>query len=94
MVGSWFPISAFVAFGFEHIPATMFMMPLGLLAGADVCVLDMLYKSFLPTTLGNAIPGSLVGAEGYSYAFGRLGNNAFAPAYEPHLAKDLEDYKP
>ena len=57
----------------------MFMMPLGLLAGSDVSVLEMLYKSFLPTTLGNAIPGSLVGAGGYSYAFGRLGNNTPRP---------------
>ena len=30
MVGIWFPISAFVAIGFEHVPANMFMMPLGL----------------------------------------------------------------
>ena len=28
MVGIWFPISAFVAIGFEHIPANMFTMPL------------------------------------------------------------------
>ena len=46
MVGIWFPISAFVGIGFEHIPATMFMMPLGLLAGADASVLEMLYKNF------------------------------------------------
>ena len=44
MVGIWFPIPAFVAIGFEHIPANMFMMPLGLLAGTDVSVLEMLYK--------------------------------------------------
>ena len=49
MMGIWFPISAFVAIGFEHIPANMFMIPLGLLAGADVLVLEVLYKSFLPT---------------------------------------------
>ena len=48
MVGIWFPISAFVAIGFEHIPANMFMIPLGLPAGADVLVLEVLYKSFLP----------------------------------------------
>jgi len=30
VVGIWFPISAFVAIGIEHIPANMFMMPLGL----------------------------------------------------------------
>mmetsp|Transcript_22168 Transcript_22168/g.55454 ORF Transcript_22168/g.55454 Transcript_22168/m.55454 type:complete len:301 (-) Transcript_22168:193-1095(-) len=79
MVGIWFPISAFVAIGFEHIPANMFMIPLGMLAGADVSVLDMLVKNFLPTTLGNTIAGSLIVAGGYSFAFGRLGCNNPSP---------------
>ena len=48
MVGIAFPISAFVATGFDHIPADMFMVPLGLLAGAGASVLEMLYKKFLP----------------------------------------------
>ena len=30
MVGISFPIAAFVAIGFDHIPADMLMMPLGL----------------------------------------------------------------
>jgi len=95
MVGIWFPISAFVAIGFEHIPANMFMMPLGLLAGADVTVLEMFYKNFLPTTLGNAIAGSLIVAGGYSYAFGRLGNNNPSPLPMSRISReDLEDYKP
>merc|ERR1719171_1348364 len=33
MVGIWFPISCFVAIGFEHIPANMYMIPLGLSRG-------------------------------------------------------------
>jgi len=95
VVGIWFPISAFVAIGFEHIPANMFMIPLGLLAGADVTVLEMLYKNFLPTTLGNAIAGSLIVAGGYSYAFGRLGNNNASPLPMSRISReDLEDYKP
>ena len=48
MVGISFPISAFVAIGFDHIPADRFMVPLGLLAGAGASVLEMLYKNFLP----------------------------------------------
>merc|ERR1719454_2666367 len=31
MVGIWFPISCFVAIGFEHIPANMYMIPLGMI---------------------------------------------------------------
>lgn len=33
MVGIWFPISAFVAIGFEHSVANMFLLPAGLPAG-------------------------------------------------------------
>jgi len=79
MVGIWFPISCFVAIGFEHIPANMFMIPLGLLAGADVSVGDMIVKNFIPVTLGNAFAGSIIVAAGYSYAFGRLGGNNKSP---------------
>merc|ERR1711870_143193 len=79
MVGIWFPISCFVAIGFEHIPANMYMIPLGMLAGADVTVVDCLVWNFLPTTLGNTIAGSFIVAGGYSYAFGRLGSNNPAP---------------
>ena len=73
MVGIWFPISCFVAIGFEHIPANMFMIPLGMMAGADVSVLDCLVKNFIPVTLGNIFAGSICVGAGYSFAFGRLG---------------------
>jgi formate/nitrite transporter len=73
MVGIWFPISCFVAIGFEHIPANMYMIPLGLLAGADVTVWDVFWKNFVPTTLGNIFAGSIIVACGYSYSFGALG---------------------
>jgi formate/nitrite transporter len=73
MVGIWFPISCFVAIGFEHIPANMYMIPLGLLAGADVTVWEVIWKNFIPTTLGNIVAGSLIVACGYSFSFGTLG---------------------
>merc|ERR550525_990984 len=50
MVGIWFPISCFVAIGFEHIPANMFMIPLGMMANADVSVADCFFKNFVPVT--------------------------------------------
>merc|ERR1712060_604454 len=78
-LGIWFPISCFVAIGFEHIPANMFMIPLGLLAGADVSVVDMIVKNFIPVTLGNAFAGAFIVAGGYSYAFGRFGGNNQSP---------------
>merc|ERR1711988_1906886 len=74
MVGIWFPISCFVAIGFEHIPANMYMIPLGLLAGADVTIAEVIWKNFIPTTLGNIFAGSIIVACGYSYSFGALGH--------------------
>ena len=73
MVGIWFPISTFVAIGLEHSVANMFLLPLGLLGGADISLLDTILKNFIPVTLGNAIAGGLVVAAGYSYQFGKLG---------------------
>ena len=73
MVGIWFPISTFVAIGFEHSVANMFLLPLGLLKGADLSLGDVLLKNMLPVTIGNAVAGALIVAAGYSYAFGKLG---------------------
>jgi formate transporter len=52
-----FPISAFVALGFEHSVANMYFLPLGMLEGAPVTLAD-LAGNLLPVTLGNIIGGS------------------------------------
>jgi formate/nitrite transporter FocA (FNT family) len=36
MIGAWFPISMFVAIGFEHSVTNMFILPAGLLAGVHL----------------------------------------------------------
>jgi formate/nitrite transporter len=74
-VGIFFPISTFVAIGLEHSVANMFLLPLGLLGGADLSLGDVITKNLLPVTLGNAIAGALVVGAGYSYQFGKLGEN-------------------
>jgi formate/nitrite transporter len=89
MVGIWFPISCFVAIGFEHIPANMFMIPMGMMAGADVSVVDCFVKNFLPVTLGNLFAGSIAVAAGYSFAFGALGQNK--PSHLPVSRVSRED---
>ena len=33
MVGVWFPISMFIAIGFEHSVANMFILPAGIFSG-------------------------------------------------------------
>jgi len=72
MVGIFFPISAFIALGLEHSVANMFLVPLGMLRGADVSIKDFLLKCLLPVTLGNVIGGAVCVAAGYSAAYGSL----------------------
>jgi formate/nitrite transporter len=50
------PISAFVAMGFEHSVANMFLLPLGLFAGADGTVGDVA-ANLLVVTAGNIVGG-------------------------------------
>jgi formate/nitrite transporter len=55
-----FPVSAFVALGFEHSIANMYLIPVGMLAGADVALAGFA-GNIVPVTAGNIIGGVLVG---------------------------------
>ena len=65
----------FVGIGLEHSVANMFLLPLGIVSGADVSVAETVVKNFIPVTIGNAIAGAIIVAAGYSYQFGKLGGN-------------------
>ncbi len=58
-----FPIAAFVAAGFEHSVANMFLIPLGALAAPDPAAIGVTVGAFIanlvPVTLGNIVGGSL-----------------------------------
>ena len=75
MVGAWFPVSAFVMIGFEHSIANLFLLPLGLAAGADTTVMDTITKNIIPVTIGNIIAGAVVFGGSYSYLYGALGGH-------------------
>lgn len=74
MVGIWFPISMFVAIGFEHSVANMFLLPAGLLAGGPFTVASLLSKNLIPVTLGNLFAGVVIIGVGFAFSFGRLGS--------------------
>merc|ERR1719183_453633 len=44
----FWPISTFVALGFEHSVANMFLIPHGILCGAQVSVADMMLNNIIP----------------------------------------------
>jgi formate transporter len=54
-----FPISAFVALGFEHSVANMYLIPAGWLAGADGVTIGGFIGNLVPVTLGNIVGGSV-----------------------------------
>jgi formate/nitrite transporter len=51
------PITAFVALGFEHSIANMYLIPVGLLIGAEGDIGGML-ANLVPVTVGNVIGGA------------------------------------
>jgi len=53
----WFPIMAFVAIGFQHVVANMFVIPAAIFAGHFTWV-DFL-QNFVPVFIGNAIGGGV-----------------------------------
>lgn len=67
----WLPISAFVAMGFDHSIANMFLIPMGMKLGAEVTIKQFLLN-LLPVTLGNIVGGVVLVGLVYSLAFGKL----------------------
>jgi len=55
-----FPISAFVALGFEHSVANMYLIPAGYLAGAASVTLNGFVANLIPVTLGNIFGGGVL----------------------------------
>lgn len=54
----WFPIMAFVAIGFQHVVANMFVIPAAIFEGYFTWM-DYL-KNFVPVFIGNAIGGGVL----------------------------------
>mmetsp|Transcript_16677 Transcript_16677/g.32639 ORF Transcript_16677/g.32639 Transcript_16677/m.32639 type:complete len:377 (+) Transcript_16677:75-1205(+) len=81
-----FPISTFVACGFEHYPANAYALPLGYLAslkdeytipGVELPgLVEIFGLNLIPCSIGNLISGVIVMACGFSYFFGVLRHSA------------------
>jgi formate/nitrite transporter len=54
-----FPISAFVALGFEHSVANMYLIPVAMLAGAETVTIAGFLHNLVPVTLGNVVGGAV-----------------------------------
>jgi len=75
----FFPISAFIAAGFEHSVANMYFIPLGILlrdavpGGAANLVWFHLASNLIPVTLGNIVGGAVMVALVYHCVYRREG---------------------
>lgn len=59
VIAIMFPISAFVALGFEHSVANMYFIPLGMMiSGGEISLINFL-ENLIPVTIGNIIGGGL-----------------------------------
>ncbi len=75
-IGIAVPISTFVATGFEHSVANLYLLPAALLASSPITLRDVVLKNLIPVTIGNAIAGTFLIGASFSYAYGKLGGNA------------------
>ena len=66
----WFPTFTFVALGLDHVIANMYFIPVAIFYGhPDIGVGLYIWKSMIPTTLGNIIGGGLFVAGMYWYLY-------------------------
>jgi formate/nitrite transporter len=76
-----FPISAFVALGFEHSVANMYLIPVAILAGAEGVTAAGFLANLVPVTLGNIVGGGVFVALVYWLIYLRHdGANGAAPS--------------
>ncbi|CRK84975.1 formate/nitrite transporter family protein [Neobacillus massiliamazoniensis] len=67
ILGIWFPTMAFVAIGFQHVVANMFVIPAAIFAG-HFTWMEYLHN-FVPVFLGNAVGGVVFIAMAYFHAY-------------------------
>ncbi len=69
ILGIWWPVMAFVTFGFEHSIANMFFIPLAMMQGADITWSAFIVTNLIPATLGNIVGGAFFVGTLYWYAY-------------------------
>ncbi|KAK9453246.1 Formate/nitrite transporter-domain-containing protein [Dipodascopsis uninucleata] len=69
VISIWIPIFTFVAVGFENSVANMFLVPIGMINGADISVGKFIWKSLILSTLGNIIGGGFFVGVIYWYLY-------------------------
>ncbi|MFC7678649.1 formate/nitrite transporter family protein [Paenibacillus sp. GCM10028914] len=88
ILGIWFPTMAFVAIGFQHVVANMFLIPAAIFEGYFSW--GEYFMNFIPVWLGNMTGGAVFVALAYWAVYLKDGKSeaktqlAEAPAYTPN----------
>ena len=69
ILGLWWPVMTFVTVGYEHAIANMFFLPMAMLNGSEISIVDMFVKNLIPATIGNIIGGALFVGTIYWYCY-------------------------
>ena len=72
IAGIWWPVMTFVAIGYEHCIANMFFIPMAMLEGADINIIDFFVKNLIPATLGNIAGGAIFVGGFYWFVYEKL----------------------
>ena len=59
MLAIWGPVTLFFSQGFEHSVVNMFVIPIGMMMGANVTMQDWWLWNQLPVTAGNLVGGMI-----------------------------------
>ena len=85
ILGIWFPIMAFVATGFQHIVANMFLIPAAIFEGQATWA--QYFTNFVPVFLGNFVGGAVFVAVAYFIVYLRKSNTSVSVPVEAGLRK-------
>ncbi|MGG3563336.1 formate/nitrite transporter family protein [Neobacillus rhizosphaerae] len=85
IAGIWFPTMAFVAIGFQHVVANMFVIPAAIFAGHFSWM--QYITNFVPVFLGNAVGGSVFIAIAYWHAYRKKDVSYQEPKVIPSIMK-------
>lgn len=85
ILGIWFPVTAFVAIGFQHVVANLFLFPAALFTGDSQLSLPAVLLNLLVVWLGNLAGGGGLGAI-YHFAYGKKAGEAKLPRRSDKVA--------
>lgn len=86
----WLPITIFFAHGYEHSVVNMFVIPTGMLMGADIGLSDWWLWNQLPVTAGNIIGGGVLTGLALWFTHARAnGGVAATTSPAPRRASDV-----